>query len=382
MKTLFTLAIAFFTTISFSQIEGTWKLADQAGALGVGPNMGDISWWSNSVADVTTRACLFDDSVTFDAAGNMTQYMDNSTWIEVWQGAAAEMCDVPVAPHDGMPAAAYTYTYDATAGTLTVNGTGAHLGLPKATNQGELSATPAPAVPSSIVYNVVFSNNDNTMTVDIDFGGGWWRFIYERTTVVPTPDPVVIFKVDMSQYTGTADVANGVFVNGTFNGWCGSCNPMTSVGNGVYEVALPLAPGPIEYKFTVDGWTTEETLMEGMPCTVTNGGFTNRSINVMGDTMALDVVCWESCAGCPLGVEELNENMIQVTPNPVTNSFVLNFEGGTQNISIVDLSGRVVMTIDNYASGTNIDATKLESGAFIVMVSGSEGSHNSLFIKQ
>lgn len=379
MKTIFTLAIAFFTTVSFAQIEGTWKLADQAGALGVGPNQGDVSWWSNSAGDVTTRACMFDDSITFDAGGVMTHYMDNSTWVEVWQGAAAEGCDVPVAPHDGMPATAFTYTFDATAGTLTTNGTGAHVGLPKATNQGELSAANPPAVPSSIVYNVAFSNNDNTMTVDCDFSGGWWRFVYDRTNVPPMADPMVTFRVDMSQYAGT--IGTEVNVNGTFNGWCGSCNPMTSVGNGIYEVALPLAPGPIEYKFTVDGWTAEETLTEGIPCTVTNGGFTNRSLNVTADT-ALVAVCWESCAACPLGVEELNENAIQVTPNPVTNSFVLNFEGESQNISIVDLSGRVVMSITDYVSGTNIDATELESGAFIVMVSRTDGSYNSLFIKQ
>ncbi|MFM7565943.1 MAG: hypothetical protein ACKO4K_04295, partial [Flavobacteriales bacterium] len=45
-----------------AQVVGTWKLAPQAGALGVGPALGNTSWWSNSVGDLTTRACLFDDS--------------------------------------------------------------------------------------------------------------------------------------------------------------------------------------------------------------------------------------------------------------------------------------------------------------------------------
>jgi hypothetical protein len=35
----------------------------------------------------------------------------------------------------------------------------------------------------------------------------------------------VTFIVDMSQYTGST--TNGVFVNGTFNNWCVSCNPMS-----------------------------------------------------------------------------------------------------------------------------------------------------------
>jgi hypothetical protein len=89
----------------------------------------------------------------------MTHYMDGNTWLEGWQGAAPDGCGAPVAPHAGGQA---TYNFDATAGTLTVNGLGAHLGLAKVTNSGELSS-PANAV-SSITYNVAFSNGGNTMT--------------------------------------------------------------------------------------------------------------------------------------------------------------------------------------------------------------------------
>ena len=28
-----------------AQIEGTWKLAPQAGAMGVGPSQGSMQWW-------------------------------------------------------------------------------------------------------------------------------------------------------------------------------------------------------------------------------------------------------------------------------------------------------------------------------------------------
>ena len=169
MKKIFTLSLLLCSTLSFGQIEGTWRLADQAGALGVGPGQGDISWWSNSLPDVTTRACLFDDSITFDASGVMTHYMDGSTWLEGWQGVT-EGCGTPIAPHDGNPASPYTYSFDAAAGTVTVNGLGAHIGLAKVYNLGEL-ASPADAV-STITYIVAFSNNDNNMTVDIEIAGG------------------------------------------------------------------------------------------------------------------------------------------------------------------------------------------------------------------
>ncbi|MFM8977305.1 MAG: hypothetical protein ACKOJE_04560, partial [Bacteroidota bacterium] len=43
-----------------------------------------------------------------------------------------------------------------------------------------------------------------------------------------------------------------VHINGTFNGWCGSCNTMTDANNdSIYEITLPLLAGAIEYKFTV-----------------------------------------------------------------------------------------------------------------------------------
>ena len=273
-----------------AQIEGTWKLAPQAGALAVGPALNNLTWFSSSLGDVTTRACLFDDSIKFAPGGVMTHYMDGSTWLEAWQGAP-EGCGTPVAPHTG---GAATYIFDATLGTLTVNGLGAHMGLAKVHNAGEL-ASPAAAV-SSITYNVVFSNGGNTMTVQINFGPGWWQFVYQKTVIINPPTPNVTFKVDMNQYTGPA--YTGVFVNGTFNNWCGACNPMSDANmDGVWEVTLPIGPGPIAYKFTLDGWNAEEQFVGGESCTVTAGGFTNRSYTVTGDAV-LGTVCYNSCTAC------------------------------------------------------------------------------------
>ena len=146
MKKIYTLLFIAVALVSSAQVEGTWKLSQQAGALAVGPNQGDGSWWSNSTGDLTTRACLFDDSITFDASGNMMHYMDGSTWLEPWQGVASEQCGTPVAPHDGSGTFTYTYANN----QLTVNGTGAHIGLPKAINGNEIS-DPANAAQSIIM---------------------------------------------------------------------------------------------------------------------------------------------------------------------------------------------------------------------------------------
>ena len=63
MKFFLTLILTMTFLVSFSQgtpadhhIDGTWKMSAQAAALGVGPTMGDISWWANSEDDLSTRA--------------------------------------------------------------------------------------------------------------------------------------------------------------------------------------------------------------------------------------------------------------------------------------------------------------------------------------
>ncbi|MEM1119542.1 MAG: IPTL-CTERM sorting domain-containing protein [Bacteroidota bacterium] len=176
MKKLICLLVLSFTyTGIFAQLSGTtWKLAPQAAALGVGPAKGDISWWSNTTGDVTTRACLFDDTFVFNADGSFKNVQDGSTWLEGWQGVNPDACGTPIAPHDGSSAA--TWAYDGTAGTLTLTGVGAHLGLAKVVNGSELSSPSA--APNSITYEVVISGN--SMTIDINFGGGYWRFIMEK----------------------------------------------------------------------------------------------------------------------------------------------------------------------------------------------------------
>ena len=158
-----------------SIVAGTWKLSPEEGALKVGPGVNDGSWWQNSLEDVTTRACLFDDQFVFGSDGSFSNVMGTETWVETWQGVAAEGCATPVAPHDGSNAA--TYSYDAGAGTVTLTGVGAHIGLPKVYNGGELNASNADSSIESITYDIALSGADSdTMTVSIHQGGGYWTF--------------------------------------------------------------------------------------------------------------------------------------------------------------------------------------------------------------
>jgi 1,4-alpha-glucan branching enzyme len=69
----------------------------------------------------------------------------------------------------------------------------------------------------------------------------------------------------MNQYAGSQTAPYSVNINGTFNGWCGSCNALTDAdGDNVWDITLPLTAGTtIEYKFTVKGWAEQETFAGG-----------------------------------------------------------------------------------------------------------------------
>ena len=161
--------------LTLADLNDTWKVAPEAGALAVGPSQGDGSWWSLSGDDVTTRSCFMDDKYTLNADGSFSIAMDGETWLEGFQGVDSDQCGAPVAPHDGSG----SYTYDATATTLTLSGEGAFMGLPKANNAGEL---PNVDVPTSITYTItefVRDGSGKRLVLDIECGTGlWWRFTF------------------------------------------------------------------------------------------------------------------------------------------------------------------------------------------------------------
>lgn len=179
-KITFFILLLLISIGNAQSLTGTWKMSPQAGAFGVGPNQGDTSWFANSLADVTTRACFFDDLYVFNADGSFSNVLGAQSWIEGWQGGS-DACGTPVAPHNGTNAA--TWSQNTTNNTLTLTGVGAYLGLAKAYNGGELS-TPT-AAPASITYKIT-SLTTSLMTLDIQINGGWWRYILAKQGVAPT----------------------------------------------------------------------------------------------------------------------------------------------------------------------------------------------------
>ncbi|MEI6865708.1 PKD domain-containing protein [Flavicella sp.] len=159
------------TSTGSSELEGTWKMASEAGSMMIysTANPSEV-WWSIDAAGVEGRACYYDDTYVFGADGSFSNILGNETWLEDWQHSSGLFgCGTPVAPHDGSNAATYTYNED----IITLTGLGAYLGLPKVNNNGSL---PDVDVTSSISYICTLSDDDNTMTLYIEDGTGTWAY--------------------------------------------------------------------------------------------------------------------------------------------------------------------------------------------------------------
>jgi len=151
-----------------------------SGATG-GPTLGSIEWWNCDADCVPLRACYYDDVYLFGADGSFQNVLGSETWTEGWQGGG-DSCGTPIAPHDGSNPA--TYTYDEGAGTVTLNGLGAFIGIPKAVNGSELASSAS--APDSVTYNIEFLDDD-TIAVNIDAGGVFWNYRLIRAGAVTTP---------------------------------------------------------------------------------------------------------------------------------------------------------------------------------------------------
>lgn len=178
---------------------GTWQLAPIQGSLAVGPSPTNFEWFSITPFVIAERECLYDDQYIFDEGTMSTndegdqiwtgQYeilTDGSTWIEKWQGVDEDQCGEPVAPHNAVNAP-FTYEVNEDKGTVTLFGIGAHFGLAKVYNDGELTS-PADA-PDQITYTYVDNDDEEdchaTFHVQIPNDAGvdglaTWQFILEH----------------------------------------------------------------------------------------------------------------------------------------------------------------------------------------------------------
>lgn len=426
MKKLLLSLITMSTIGLMAQVEGTWMLTPKAGSFAVGPAKGDYSWWSVPEGEITgVRACQFDDEFVFNADGSFENIFGDQTYVEGWQGGNG--CGAPVAPHDGKTAA--KWSFNKAAGTVTLIGKGAFLGLPKPINLGELQA-PADA-PDSIVYEVTVVDANNVIVeIKINAGGAYWK--YELTRKLEAADPTGYWQFvpkagamavgpargDYSWWGNPAEEVAGaracqfddyyVFEeDGTFKNILGD-QTFIEGWQGSEGCGIPVAPhnGAKDGKWSTDAATGTVTIVGkgsylGIP-KVVNGAEINRPdaardtityfVSIVEDIMTLEIQISSAGAHWKFELNKVSEptannksiknNTVKVFPNPVNNTLFVNASTTINQVTIRDLSGKAVHTLTNVNAEKGIDVSLLNTGAYFISVETANGTQNAKFIKQ
>ncbi len=176
------------------------------------------------------------------------------------------------------------------------------------------------------------------MVLFFDYGSvGMDQFYYYDDITVTggfTPeDAVVTFNLDLSEYEAAYDK---VYLNGTFNDWCGACLEMLDEdGDGTYTVTDSIPSGIHEYKFTLDETWEQFTGLE--TCIIQTDDFVNRKLVASGN-MVLDPVCFESCYDCG---QSVNITFELGFPQDITPTNIVSVAGGES----FGIPGTHVMTL-------------------------------------
>ena len=131
----------------------TWYLDREEVALGIGPAIGDNSWWSfGGVTPLGDRPCILDDGYTFNADGtwekstNGTLFVDadaNGGWLGIDENCMDESEPGVFTGPNGedlsafADGGAYTYDFNTNTNTITIDGFGAYIGLCNKTENGD-----------------------------------------------------------------------------------------------------------------------------------------------------------------------------------------------------------------------------------------------------
>ena len=199
-----------------------WKLsrntddADAEYAFIVGPEDRSQIWWAfgrdNPYAE---RPCVMEEEYIFGADGSFTYDPKGFVWSEpgVWAPEVEAQCvDVSVASNmvgvggndlSAWGPGSFTFDFDATNMTLTLNGTGAHVGLSKVATNDEVNQ-PQP----SVTYKVVKLETDgpiSKMSLETTIPApGYWQFnlvSYENPDDEPAIGPSASFSYEVNGST-------------------------------------------------------------------------------------------------------------------------------------------------------------------------------------
>lgn len=237
-------------------------------------------------------------------------------------------------------------------------------------------------------------NNNREITIGTDPMTVTFCFNQCTETCVADPDPAdITFRVNMMEETVSAD---GVWLIGGFTDpqWQAGATEMTDDDtDGIYEATLNVSgSAEIFYKFTngdpypdgnVDPTVEEMADFETLGCGISNGiGGWNRTHVRSGSDEVLDVVCYDDCEDCVVGLGESSAVSFVVYPNPATDNINVVVEGAGL-LQVFNTIGQLVETISVLNSGIiSIDSSDWERGMYTLkMISNQEMATKNVVLR-
>ena len=215
----------------------------------------------------------------------------------------------------------------------------------------------------------------------VNFDTIYWKQMIVSNTNQVTDSANITFKVDMSQ---VSDPFSTPELNGTFNSWCGNCNAMSdSNGDNIWDVTVKLQSGDtIEYKYSADSWSIQETNDPNGFCNNGDPNFTNRVLIVPVNDTILPDVCWGSCDTCsPIGaIDNLELNDLSIFPNPTSSFLTIRSNKLISPISIYDITGKLVLQNKVNSNEIILDISNLNSGLYFIKSNSQNSSIRKRFI--
>ncbi|MDF1570749.1 MAG: PKD domain-containing protein [Bacteroidales bacterium] len=183
------------------EVSKTWKLYREGVSMSLGPDATNPGGWWEGLTNDGSRPCLYYQEFTFYLDGTYEFNDNGSFWGEYgvfndtenyevcFDATAANMINKDGADVSAWLSGTHSFTYVPSAGTVTLNGDGAWIGIPKLGTDGE-SVVPV----STVTFNVEITEETgyDLMTVTFDWGeAGFWTIKYASYSD-PSLEPDVV----------------------------------------------------------------------------------------------------------------------------------------------------------------------------------------------
>ena len=220
----------------------------------------------------------------------------------------------------------------------------------------------------------------------------FYTLLFCLSALVAAAQNQVTFAVDMNgvaEFDAATDVLR---VAGSFQNWTPmdntGANTLTDPdGNGVYSVTLPVADGPIQFKYVINDWDGNPNGSNEFSGTTpgTQGACTNadgnREEQISGD-VTLPVYMYNSCDVSSLVISSLADhsilNELTVAPNPIVSQATVRLPelgGQAATIRLISSLGKTIAEFANVRTTTyTLDASSLRPGYYLLDVSLESGA--------